>query len=364
MLVVVLPGNVDDPATPSGGNVYDRQVSAGLAAAGWPVHEIAVPGGWPRPDEAARAALGDTLAGLPDATVVLIDGLVACGVPEVLAAHTDRLRLAVLVHLPLADETGLAPADAAALNAAERAVLTDAAAVIATSDSTARQLTRRHGLASDRVRVAVPGVAPAPLTAGDPPGGRLLCVASVTPRKGHDVLVDALAGVADLSWTCVCVGALDATAHVAHVRSRIARHGLADRVRLVGPRAGDALGDAYAGADLLVLPSHAETYGMVVTEALARGVPVLASRVGGVPQALGLADDGTVPGMLVPPGDPSVIGAALRNWLGDADRRTRLRAAAAQRRSTLPSWADTTAVVSAVLVELHRRQEGRTDGDD
>lgn len=184
MLVVVLPGNVDDPATPSGGNVYDRQVCAGLVAAGWPVREIAMPGGWPRPDEATRVALGHTLAGLPDATVVLIDGLVACGVPDVIAAHTERLRLAVLVHLPLADETGLAPADAAALDAAERAVLTGAAAVVATSDATARQLTKRHRLAPDRVRVAVPGVAAAPLTAGDTAGGRLLCVASVTPARG------------------------------------------------------------------------------------------------------------------------------------------------------------------------------------
>lgn len=364
MIVVVLPGNVDDPATPSGGNVYDRQVCAGLVAAGWPVREVALPGAWPRPDEPARALLADTLAGLPDGTVVLIDGLVACGVPEVVGPHAERLRLAVLVHLPLADETGLTPAEAAALEAAERAVLAGAAAVIATSDWTARQLAGRHGLPAARVRVAVPGVAPAPSTTGDPTGGRLLCVASVTPRKGHDVLVDALAEVADLDWTCTCVGALAATGHVDRVRSRIAGHRLADRIRLVGPRAGAALAQVYAEADLLVLPSHAETYGMVVTEALARAVPVLATEVGGVPQALGRAGDGTVPGMLVPPGDPVALGAALRGWLTDADRRARLRVAAADRRAALPSWSETSAAVAAVLAELHRvpgRQAERPD---
>ncbi|WJK44093.1 glycosyltransferase family 4 protein [Solwaraspora sp. WMMA2056] len=355
MVVVVLPANVDDPATPSGGNVYDRRVCAELVAAGWPVREVALPGAWPRPDAPARAALGDTLAGLPDATVVLLDGLVACGVPEVVTPHADRLRLAVLVHLPLADETGLDPADAADLDRAERAVLGAAAAVIATSDWTARQLADRHGLPAHRVRVAVPGVARAELTAADPAGRRLLCVASVTPRKGHDVLVDALATVADLDWSCQCVGALDAAGHVGRVRGRIAHHGLDDRVTLTGPRHGAALIGSYADADLLILASYAETYGMVVTEALARGIPVLASEVGGVPQALGRGDDGVLPGLLVPPGDPATLGAAVRRWLTDADWRQRLRAAAVQRRATLPDWARTAAGIGAVLHDLRRR---------
>jgi len=354
MVVVVLPGNVDDPTAPSGGNVYDRQVCTGLAAAGWPVREIALPGDWPRPDRTSRAALADLLATLADGTVVLIDGLVACGVPEVIGPHADRLRLAVLVHLPLADETGLDPAEAAELDLAERAVL-GSAAVIATSDATARQLAARHGLAADRIRVAVPGVAPAPLANRDPAGRRLLCVASVTPRKGHDVLVEALATVTDLDWECLCVGALTAAAYVDRVRQRIAYHRLGDRVTLAGPRAAATLAGTYADADLLILPSHAETYGMVITEALACGIPVLASDVGGVPQAVGRTDAGERPGRLVPPDDPAALGAAVRRWLTDGDERERLRAAAVARRAGLPDWADTAAAVGAVLHELSRR---------
>ena len=255
MVVVVLPGNVDDPTAPSGGNAYDRQVCAGLVATGRPVREIAVPGAWPRPDRTSRAALAGLLATLADGTVVLIDGLVACGVPEVVGPHADRLRLAVLVHLPLADETGLDPAEAAALELAERAVLGSAAAVIATSDATARQLATRHSLSADRIRVALPGVAPAPLASRDPAGRRLLCVASVTPRKGHDVLVEALATVTDLGWECVCVGALTAAAYVDQVRQRIAYHRLGDRVTLAGPRAAATLAGTYADADLLILPA-------------------------------------------------------------------------------------------------------------
>ena len=120
-------------------------------------------------------------------------------------------------------------------------------------------------------------------------------------------------------------------------------------MRFPGPRTGPELDRAYAAADLLVLASHAETYGMVVTEALARGLPVLAAEVGGVTEALGHGEDGTRPGLLVPPGDPAALGAALRAWLGDAELRGRLRRAARERRASLRPWAATTSDVAGVL---------------
>jgi glycosyltransferase involved in cell wall biosynthesis len=158
------------------------------------------------------------------------------------------------------------------------------------------------------------------------------------------MLLDALAAVDDLPWSCTCVGALDrAPEFTADLQRR------AGRVRFAGPRAGTALDAAYAAADLLVLPSRAETYGMVVTEALARGIPVLATAVGGVPEALGAAPDGTRPGVLVPPADPATLAAEVRHWLTDAGWRERLRAAARSRRDHLPGWDDTVRRVSAVL---------------
>jgi len=125
-------------------------------------------------------------------------------------------------------------------------------------------------------------------------------------------------------------------------------------VHFRGARTGSELDGAYAGADLLVLPSHAETYGMVVTEALARGLPVLATDVGGVTDALGRGADGTRPGLLVPPGDPAALGAALRAWLADAGLRERLRRAARQRRATLRPWPATTTVLAGVLAGAAR----------
>ncbi|MEU2156899.1 glycosyltransferase family 4 protein [Streptomyces sp. NPDC019396] len=361
-----MPAGVHDPATPSGGNAYDRRVCADLPRIGWQVDEQTVPGDWPRPDAAARTALARILRESPDGSLVLLDGLVACAAPDVVVPEAVRLRLAVLVHLPLADETGLDPAEAGALDTAERHTLRAVPAVVATSEWAAARLVHHHGLDRRRVHVAAPGadpapLAPAPATAGDGSDAapRLLCVASVTPRKGQYELVEALSAVAELPWSCVCVGGLGQDPeYVSRLRALIAERGLGDRVRLAGPRApGTELDAYYDNADLLVLASHAETYGMVVTEALARGVPVLATAVGGLPEAVGLAPDGSVPGALVPPDDRPALTAALRHWISDPGERRRSRAAAHGRRAALTGWDSTARGVAAALDRL--REDSR-----
>jgi glycosyltransferase involved in cell wall biosynthesis len=349
----VLPGGVDDPATPSGGNAYDRRVCLDLPGFGWQVTKHAVAGDWPRPGAAARTELARDLSGLPDGSAVLLDGLVACGVPEIVVPEAKRLRMAVLVHLPLGDETGLDPAVAAELDAKERAVLRAVPAVVATSEWAVRRLVAHHGLPPERVHVAAPGADIAPLAPGTDGVSRLLCVAAVTPRKGQHRLVEALATVSDLPWSCVCVGSLTQDPeYVAHLRSLIAEHGLEDRLELAGAQSGAALDASYASADLMVLTSYAETYGMAVTEALARGIPVMATDVGGLPEAVGRAPDGGVPGILVPPENSAAIAAELRCWFGEADVRRRLKAAARGRRAALGGWAATAQSLAAVLRRL------------
>jgi glycosyltransferase involved in cell wall biosynthesis len=346
-LHVVLPGGIDDPGAPSGGNTYDRRLLTGLAATR-DVHEIAVAAAWPHPAEPARAALARELAQLPAGATVLLDGLVAGAVPELLEPLAGRLRLIVLVHLPLGDETGLSAAAAAELTARERRTLRAAAVVVATSEGAARGLESRYDLPAGSVRVAAPGVDPAPLATPGPAGDRLLCVAAVTPRKAQDVLVEALHTVAGLPWTCTLVGALDrAPEFVDRVRTLAAVTPY--RIEFAGTRTGAALDRTYREADLLVLPSLAETYGMVVTEALARGVPVLGTHVAGVPEALGTAPDGSRPGALVPPGDPQALAAALRRWLTDPALRRSWRASAEARRAGLRGWDDTTRRWNEVL---------------
>ncbi|MFI0776047.1 glycosyltransferase family 4 protein [Streptomyces sp. NPDC021212] len=350
-----MPGGVDDPATPSGGNTYDRRVCRELPGIGWDVHEHRIAGSWPQPGAAARAELARLLAELADGSIVLLDGLVACAVPYLVVPEAERLRPAVLVHLPLGEETGLAPGRAADLDALERKTLNAMPAVVATSGWAARRLVAHHGLAPGRVHVAAPGADVAPQASGTDEGTRLLCVASVTPRKGQHRLVEALAEVTDVPWTLECVGALGQDpAYVDRLRDLIEASGLGDRVRLTGPRGGAELEASFAGADLLVLASYAETYGMVVTEALAHGVPVLATAVGGIPEALGYAPEGSVPGLLVPPDDPAALRAALRRWLGDPDVRRRLITAARGRRTALDGWQTTATDLAGALERLRR----------
>jgi glycosyltransferase involved in cell wall biosynthesis len=325
-LHLVLPDGVDDPVRPSGGNRYDRRVADGLRTLDRGVVEHAVPGPWPRSDAAASARLAAALASVPDGDRVLVDGLVASASPDVLVPAARRVSLAVLVHLPLG-------VDDPEARAAERDVLRAADTVVATSEWTRCWLARHYGLVG--VRAAPPGVDPAPLATGSGGGGSLLVVGRACPAKGYDVLAAALETLLDLTWTCTWVGPADDATPAPIV--------------LTGPLPAAALAEQYHTADLLVLPSRGETYGMVLTEALARGLPVVASDVGGVREAVGRSADGLLPGLLVPPGDPAALADALRRWLTDADLRAGLRAVALDRRTTLTGWPATVATLADAL---------------
>jgi len=315
----VVPAGIDDPAHPSGGNRYDRRVIAALRETGRVVHEHQV------------GDLRRALAGLPDGAVVAVDGLVGAAAPEVLVPASARLRVVVLLHMPFAEADG-------SVRSAERAVLSAAAGVVTTSDWARAWVVRHHDVAPERVRTAPPGVDPAPAAEPSPGGGRLLCLAAVTRAKGHDILLSALAEIADLDWQCTCAGALDLEPdYVAGLHEIALRAGIADRVRFTGPLAGDPLHSALAGADLLVSASRHESYGMAVTEALAHGVPAVVTDVGGHDEALGRPRAG----VLVPPDDPDRLADALRRWLEGSDERERLRSEATRRRAILDPWAAT-----------------------
>ncbi|AXB44634.1 glycosyltransferase family 4 protein [Amycolatopsis albispora] len=340
VLHVVLPGDVADPRVPSGGNTYDRRVCDGLRALGWQVRETAIDGSWPEPDDVACDRLAALLTGLPAGALVLLDGLVAAGVPEIVTAHAGRLRLVVLVHLPLVVERP-------ALDRLERTTLHEVGAVVATSEWAAGQLAAHHGLG--HVHAVPPGTDPAPVASGTDGVRQLLCPAAVTPRKGQDLLFRALAELDGLDWHCRCVGTLDRNpAYVTEVAELAAASGLGERIELPGPRSGADLDAEFDRADLVVLTSRAETFGMVVTEALARGIPVLTTDVDALPDTLGRAPDGTVPGLLAPP-EPDALAKALRAWLTDADLREHLREAAFARRSMLALWDHTARQLAGVL---------------
>lgn len=358
-MAFVVPGDVE---APTGGNVWDRRVRDALTDGGWSVDWHPVAGTWPRPAPEALDDLDRVLAGLPDGGAVLLDGLVACGVPDLVEQHAPRLRVAVVVHLPLGLETGLPEVEADRLAAAERRVLEAVDRVVVTSRWCADLLAGsalRHAPV-----VASPGVDPPPDVGraeaeaspeSDPmtgPGGHLLCLASLTPRKGQRLLVEALTRLPDdLPWSLHLVGAHPDPDEVAALVRERDRAGLRDRVHLLGPLTGDELEEEWRRADLLVLPSHVETFGMVVTEALARGLPVLSTTGSAVGLALGTTASGP-PGVLVPPGDVDALAEALQDWLTDGELRDRLRRRALQRSRSLPGWDDTAAALAAGLADL------------
>jgi glycosyltransferase involved in cell wall biosynthesis len=345
---VVVPDGIDDPARASGGNTYDRLLCRALGAQGWTAHERDVAGFWGRPDAGSFGALEETLRRIPDDAVVLLDGLIASTAPEVLVSHAGRLRLIVLVHMPLGDR----PSDDGARRR-EGAALTAVTAIVTTSAWTRRRLVELYALPTHKMYIAEPGAPVAAPSGATEAGDSLLCVGAVSFEKGHDLLLGALASIAALPWSCTCAGSLDLDpTFVEDLRRRTLDAGLGERVSFPGPLTGPELDRRYASADLLVVASRAETYGMVVTEALARGLPVVAAAVGGVAEALGETAGGTRPGMLVAPEDPAALAAALSAWLTDPRLRLRLRGAAVDRRESLPRWSTTASIVAGVLAEV------------
>ena len=344
---VVVPEGFDDPGQPTGGNIYDWQVCAGLAEAGWEVLVATVAAAWPVPDSGARAELTRIVSAIPDGEMALIDGLIASPTAAQLLPHAGRISMTVLLHMPLA--TALDRRHDASAQRSERVVLRAAMGVVVTSEWTRQQVLTRYEIPAGRVHVAQPGadrVAAPPR----PVRGRLICVGTLGRHKGQDLLVEALAELGDLDWHCVLAGPLDRDPEfVDQLQTRITRLGYGHRVRLTGVLTGEALSRAYTTADLLVAPSRSETYGMVVTEALAHGLPVVAAAVGGLPEALGSTANGSGPGQLVPPGDPAALAAALGDWLGDEGHRHRLRAAVRQRQLTLHGWEQTTQEITDAL---------------
>jgi glycosyltransferase involved in cell wall biosynthesis len=341
----VVPDAIDDPDRVSGGNVYDQHVREGLRKSGWDVRMILIP-------EGCASLTARTLSQLPDGAVMLIDGLIAVRESEALVAHSSRLRIVVLAHM-VASLTFEASAEATQLAASvdrERGALRAARRIIATSGWTRSELISRDLAEPHHVVVAYPGTDPAAITVASGSGGRLLCVGVVAPHKGQDVLVRALARLTDIDdWTCTLVGSLDvAPGFVDDLTQTIERTHLSTRTTFAGVLAGSLLESAYSRADLVVVPSRNESFGMVVAEAMARGIPVVASRVGGIPEAMSSAGAG----IILPPEDPWALEVVLRQWWTSQGRRTELKAAAVEARETVRQWSATIAVIASTLNEV------------
>jgi glycosyltransferase involved in cell wall biosynthesis len=341
----LVPGEL---GTRTGGYGYDRRIIEGLRAQRWRVDVRSLGPGYPAPDDAALALARRVVEDLPDGSLAVVDGLAFGVLPALAALHAQRLRWVALVHHPLALETGLSAPQQRTLFDSERRALAAARGVIVTSPSTARALAA-FDVPALRIAVVEPGTERAALAAGAGRGElALLCVASVTPRKGHALLVEALAGLQDRRWTLHCAGSIEMDAAcAAALREAIERHGLRGRIVLHGELDEAGLQPLYARADVFVLPSFHEGYGMAFAEALARGLPVVGTTAGAIPD--------TVPadaGVLVAPGDVAALRDALRRLLDDGGWRAQLAAGARVARERLPDWTESAARFAAALERL------------
>lgn len=344
-IAFLLPG---DPATRTGGYGYDRAIVAGLRATGWVVDQPQLPDAFPWPDDAARAAAARQVEALADGTLVVADGLAFGALPELAERHADRLRWVALVHHPLALESGLSEAQRQVLAGGERRALACARTVIVTSAATARALSA-YGVPPARVRVVPPGTVPV-LASVRPVNAApvLLCVATLTPRKGHALLIETLAGLRDRRWTLHCAGNTERDpATAAEVRRLIARRDLAERVVLHGELADAELCALYRRADAAVLATSFEGYGMALAEAMAHGLPIVSTTAGAIPDLVPPSA-----GLLVPPDDVAAMRGAIAALLDDPALRARLVDGARAAARTLPTWPQSVAAFRAALAAV------------
>jgi len=331
-VVFAVPGDLDSP---TGGYAYDKRIIEELRTLGWEVAVSDLGSSFPRPDATARQAANGMLAKLDPAIPVVIDGLAYGVLPEAGAALGKSHRLIALVHHPLAFESGLPESDAKRFRDSERAALRHVRHVIVTSPATARLLVSDYDVAMERITVAKPGNDPAPPSRGGGEGPlHLLAVGSIVPRKGYDLLVAALSGLKDLSWRLSIVGDPSRDPACAAALDRdIARFDLHSRIERLGAVSQRTLAVLYDRADLFVLPSRFEGYGMAFADAIASGVPVIAARSGAIPE--------TVPAqasILVPPDDVAALASVLRRLIENKAEREALRAQARASARALPSW--------------------------
>jgi glycosyltransferase involved in cell wall biosynthesis len=343
--VFAIPGDI---GLPTGGYVYDRRVLALLPQLGVTVRHVELPGSFPDPGAADLEETGRVLAAVAPGDVVLVDGLAYGAMPAEVIARV-RGPIVALVHHPLCLEAGLAKARQDALRALEIAALALARRVVVTSRVTARTLVADFAVAGDKITVAEPGTDPAPRAVGSAAEPlQLLSVGAIVPRKAYDILARALGSMRDCDWRLTIAGPTDRSPQtLAAVRAAIGETGLGDRITLAGPLSQERLADLYASADVFLMASLYEGYGMVLAEAMARGLPIVCTTGGAAAETV--PDDAAIK---VPPGDGRAFTLAVQRVLHDTGLRRRMADASWTAGQKLPRWEETARSIAGVIKEV------------
>jgi len=338
-----------DLATLSGGYHYDRRLIGELRKSGVKVNTLSLPFHSSLQDEANQSAhntIHQLLTELPEQSVVMMDGLAFGTLDELAIKHAQRLRLVALCHHPLALETGIDASQRKALMISERRALACACATIVTSAHTRQILIDQYGVSAGKILVALPGTDSTAFATCDGNPVRFLTIGSLTQRKAHDILIDSLAQLEALPWQARFVGSSDfEPAWASNLQARVNSLGLSQRICFAGTVENPQL--EYQQADVFVLPSRFEGYGMVFAEALAAGLPIIAARAGAVPDVVP-----KTAGLLVSPDNTEDLTKALQKVLTSGSLRRRLQTGARQAAATLPSWVDCATLVANKLKEV------------
>ena len=342
-----IPGVLD---APTGGYAYARRMLQHLPEHGVMAHHIALPGSFPDPIQQDLEITRHLLTQIDPATPILFDGLAFGALPPEIATAVAS-PIVALVHHPLALETGLTSQRRRYFQASERFALQQAAAVIASSPLTARTLIRDYAVDAERLSVAEPGTVPALRAIGTGKPFAMLAVGTVIPRKGYPVLIDALEALAAKrdaapdNWHLTIVGSTERSPDEANlVRERILQSGLRRNITIAGEVSSGELSRLYANADLFVMPSLYEGYGMVLTEAMARGLPIVSTTGGAAAETVPAAA-----ALKVPPGDPAALAAAIGTAMSNEAHRKVMANASWEAGRHLPNWPDSAATVANVL---------------
>ena len=327
-----VPGNL---ATPTGGYAYDRRMISELGQLGWQIDVVGLGDGFPLPSDTTRALAQARLFSIPKNRTVVIDGLALGALPDAAAQLQARNAILAVIHHPLALETGLSLEQVEKLRASERDALAAVGGVIVTSVATQQLLVEDYAIPADHIFIVPPGSDPVPQAGGSTDGVvRVLSVGAVVPRKGFDVLIAALTGLTDLPWRLTIVGDRTRDRQTAkQLEADISRHKLGDRIAVLGEVSPQHLATLYLEADVFALASRFEGYGMAFAEAIARGLPVIGTNAGAIPDTV---PDGT--GILVRPDDPAAFAEALRRIIEDPTERVRMSSAARVAAARLPTW--------------------------
>lgn len=342
-IAFAVPG---DLAAPTGGYAYDRRLIAELKQIGWQVDIVNLGDGFPWPSKQTRKTAEARLRAVPNGDTIVVDGLAFGVLPDAGLNLRANHPLIALVHHPLALESGLSARQIVTLRNSERAALAAATRVVVTSGATARCLAADYGVPTDRIVVAPPGADPAATAHGNIDGVvQLLSIGAVVPRKGYDILIASLATLSELPWRLSIAGDLGRDPKcAAALENDIARFRLGARVTLFGAVPSTHLAELYAKADVFVLASRFEGYGIAYAEAIARGLPVIGTTAGAIPD--------TVPagaGILVSPNDKVALARALRRVIVEPGERAKLAACACKAASQLPNWRDAAKILAQII---------------